>query len=734
MLERLTRRCYEQRRKVLALWVVAFIGFIALGQVAGGPFSTNFNTPGSDSKTALELLQKRFPARSGDTVTVVFKADQGINGPGVQARVEKLLADLSTKPHVVSSVSPYTPEGASGVSRDGNIAYGSLQLDVQGNDVPVPEAKEMIAASQQANGDGVRFELGGGAIQGAEFVQGGSTEGLGILAAMVILLISFGSLLAMGLPILSAIMGIGIGLAILELLTHVIEVPNFSPIVAAMIGIGVGIDYALFIVTRYRQSLHAGQEPEEATVTAITTAGKAVLFAGTTVIISVLGLLLMNLPFLQGMAVGSAAAVLVTMLASVTLLPAMLGFVGHSIDRFKLPFLSGSQAKNHRAGFWFRWSRLVQRRPWPAFFAGAIAVVLLAIPLFSMRLGFPGDDAQPESRTSRRSYDLLAEGFGPGFNAPLILAADIRAGGPAPQPALKALEDRLRSEKGVAFVSPAQVNPAGDAAVMTVVPATSAGNPETAKLVSRLRGTAIPQATQGSNLKVYVGGPNAGFLDSSHAISARLPIFIAVVVGLSFVLLMSVFRSVLVALKAAIMNLLSIGAAYGVLVAVAQWGWGKAIFGIHSIGPITSFIPMMMFAILFGLSMDYEVFLLSRIREEYVRTGDNGLAVADGLAATARVITAAALIMITVFLSFVLGPELIIKQIGLGLAAAILVDATLIRMVLVPATMELLGKANWWLPAWLDRILPNVGFEGADEEFDLDHEMEELTAQAAKDR
>jgi RND superfamily putative drug exporter len=733
MLEKLTRWCYEQRRKVLGLWILAFIGFVILGQVAGGPFSTNFNTPGSDSKAALELLQKRFPARSGDTVSVVFKADNGINAPGVKAKVDALLADLATKEHVVGTVSPYTPEGASGVSRDGKIAYGELQLDVQGNDVPVPVAKDMIADAMKASGDGVRFELGGGAIQGAEFVQGGGTEGLGILAAMVILLVSFGSLLAMGLPILSAIMGIGIGLAILEVLTHVIEVPNFSPIVAAMIGIGVGIDYALFIVTRYRQSLHAGQDPEQATVTAITTAGKAVLFAGTTVIISVLGLLLMNLPFLQGMAVGSAAAVLVTMIASVTLLPAMLGFVGLTIDKFKLPIIGGNPAKHHRAGFWFRWSRLIQKRPWPAFLAGAVAIALLAIPLFSMRLGFPGDDAQPESRTSRRSYDLLAEGFGPGFNAPLILAVDTAKAGAGATASMQKLTDTLRAETGLAFVSPAQANPAGDAAVITAIPATSAGDIQTERLVNRLRDKTIPQAIQGSNLKVYVGGPNAGFLDSSHAISSRLPIFIAVVVGLSFILLMSVFRSVLVALKAAIMNLLSIAAAYGVLVAVAQWGWGKSIFGIHSIGPIASFIPMMMFAILFGLSMDYEVFLLSRIREEYVRTGENGLAVADGLAATARVITAAALIMITVFLSFVLGPELIIKQIGLGLAAAILVDATLIRLILVPATMELLGKANWWLPGWLDRALPKVGFEGAGEEYDLDREMEQLTTEVVKD-
>jgi RND superfamily putative drug exporter len=512
----------------------------------------------------------------------------------------------------------------------------------------------------------------------------------------------------MGLPILTAVMGIGIGLAILELLANVFNVANFSPIVAAMIGIGVGIDYALFIVTRYRVGLNEGLDAEHAAVTAISTAGRAVIFAGTTVIISVMGILLMGLPFLQGVAYGPAAAVLIAMLASITLLPAMLGFAGKSIDKLRLPFV-GRQQKHHRAGFWFRWSRLVQRRPWPALLISGVAIVLLAIPVFSLRLGFPGDESQPTSKMSRRAYDLFTQGFGPGFSAPLILAVD--APPSSNKGAVPQLEDRLRTEPGVAAVVPAQFNPAGDAAVITVFPTTGGQSVATENLVHRLRDSVLPQTVAGTGLKVDVGGPNAGFIDGSAAITSRLPIFIAVVMFLSFVLLMAVFRSVLVALKAAVMNLLSIAAAYGVLVAVAQWGWLKALFGISTTGPIANFVPMMMFAILFGLSMDYEVFLLSRIREEYTKTGDNGLAVADGLAATARVITAAATIMILVFLSFVATPELIIKQIGLGLAAAILIDATLIRMVLVPATMELLGARNWWLPGWLDKALPEVKFE-----------------------
>jgi RND superfamily putative drug exporter len=708
MLENLARSCYRHRRRVLAIWIVAFIGMIVLGRVAAGDYSANFNTPGSESKAALDLLTNRFPSRAGDTVSVVFKADRGVNDAATRSRVEALLAQFKSRPHVVGTVSPYEPAGANNVSKDGKIAFGSLQLDVQGPSFPVPDGKELIKEAKAASGNGVDFELGGQAIANAELVQGGGAEGIGILMAMVILLISFGSVVAMGLPILTAVMGIGIGLAILELLANVFNVANFSPIVAAMIGIGVGIDYALFIVTRYRVGLSEGLDPEHATVTAISTAGRAVIFAGTTVVISVMGILLMGLPFLQGVAYGPAAAVLIAMLASITLLPAMLGFAGKSIDRLRLPFV-GRQQKHHRAGFWFRWSRLVQRRPWPAVLISALAIILLGIPVFSLRLGFPGDESQPTSKMSRRAYDLFTEGFGPGFSAPLILAVDMPAG--ANKGALTQLENRVRAEPGVAVVVPAQPNPAGDAAVITVFPTTGGQSVATENLVHRLRDTVLPQTLAGTGLKVDVGGPNAGFIDGSAAITARLPIFIAVVVFLSFVLLMAVFRSVLVALKAAVMNLLSIAAAYGVLVAVAQWGWLKSLFGISTTGPIANFVPMMMFAILFGLSMDYEVFLLSRIREEYMRTGDSGLAVADGLAATARVITAAATIMILVFLSFVATPELIIKQIGLGLASAILIDATLIRMVLVPATMELLGARNWWLPAWLDKALPEVKFE-----------------------
>ncbi len=454
MLHDLTRFCYRRRRLVLVGWIVAFVVMGTLGATAAGEYSTDFNIPGSESAAALKTLEDRFPERAGDTISVIFEAERGATDPAVRQRLENLLGELSQFEHVVGVASPYSPEGASNISADGTIAFASLQLDVQGSDMPVEVTKDMIETAEAADGDGVRFELGGQAVTGAEFVQGGGTEGLGILVAMLILLVAFGSVLAMGLPILIAVMGIGIGLAIVELLAHVVNVPNFAPIVAAMIGIGVGIDYALFIVTRYRQGLRKGQDPEQATVAAIGTAGRAVLFAGTTVIISVLGMLLMGLPFLQGVAVGSAASVLVAMLASVTLLPAMLGFAGRSIDKLKVPFV-GKERHAHREGFWFRWSRLIQRRPWPCFLAGAIAVLLLAARPCHLRLGFPGEEASPTSRTSRRAFDLFVKGFGPGFAAPLILAIEVPEG--VTPDSVGEVEAALRTQPGVAAVIPPAV-------------------------------------------------------------------------------------------------------------------------------------------------------------------------------------------------------------------------------------------------------------------------------------
>src|SRR5438270_2197193 len=726
MLERIARWCFHRRRLVLVLWIVGFIAFGAFGGAMNGGYTQSTDLPGSDAVAGFNLLKNWFPQQSGDSVLVAFKADRGIDDPAVRPRLEALTSELARQPHVSQMTSPYSPEGARNVSPDRTVAFGTLQLDKPGFELKKAEGKAMIDAAKKASSNGVQFALSGELIQNAEFSGGSGSEGAGILAAALILLIAFGSVLAMGLPILMAVMGIGIGFAIIELIANVVPVPNFTPIVAAMIGIGVGIDYALFIVTRYRQGLHDGMDSEGATMLAIRTAGRAVLFAGTIVVISVLGMLLMNLPFLQGVAFGSAAAVLVTMLGSITLLPAMLGFVGRKIDSWRVPFLHSTET-NYRRGFWFRWSRVVQRRPWLLGGVGAAVIVVLALPAFSLKLGFPDESTQPKSRMSTQSYDLLVAGFGPGYTGRLLVAAEL----PNRQAVgvLERLRTTLQADPDVIpnTVSPVILNPRGDTALVNLTPKSGPQADATKALVKRMRNQYVPDTLRGTGVKGHVGGITAIFLDQDHAISSRLPIFIGVVVLLSFILLMAVFRTVLVALKAGIMNLLSIGAAYGVLVAVTQWGWGKQLFGIHHTGPIAHFIPMMMFAILFGLSMDYEVFLLSRVREEYLRTGDNGLAVADGLAMTARVITAAAAIMICVFLAFVLGPELTIKQIGIGLASAILVDATLVRMVLVPSTMELLGKANWWLPRWLDRAVPHIGFEGV-HEADLDAELQPVGA------
>jgi RND superfamily putative drug exporter len=472
-----------------------------------------------------------------------------------------------------------------------------------------------------------------------------------------------------------------------------------------MVGIGVGVDYALFIVTRYRSGLADGMEPERATITALATAGRAVIFAGCTVVISLLGILVMNVPFAAGVAFSAVLAVLVIMLASVTLLPAVLGFTGRNIERLHVPFF-GRRAKAYDASLWFRWSRFIQRRPWPAAIGGLALLLLLAVPFLGMRFGFPDASNDPKTFTTRRAYDLLSQGFGKGFNGPFLLTVE---GDLSKTPVLV---DALRRAPGVASVSPAQPNPAGDTAVVQLIPTTSPQSKETEQLVDRLRDDVVPRAVAGTGLTVKVSGLVAGGVDSTRGISARLPVLVGAVVLLSFLLLLVVFRSLLVAVKAAVMNLLSIGAAYGVVALCVNGGPLARLVGIPEPTPVPSFIPMMMFAILFGLSMDYEVFLLSRIREEYERTHDNGLAVADGLARTARVITAAAAIMCTVFLAFVISPVVFLKMIGIGMAAAIFVDATLVRMVLVPATMELLGDRNWWLPGWLARVLPNVHVEG----------------------
>jgi RND superfamily putative drug exporter len=710
MLQRLARTTYRRRWLVLGGWVVLLVGLFALVSGAGGDYRTSFDLPGSESQEAFDLLEERgFSDRAGERGQIVFEVDQGVDDPEVQAAMEELFADVEAEVEAVSVVSPYAEEGARQISDDGTIAYAELNFEDRTYEDYQPIADDVVALTEDVDVEGLRVENGGDIF--AEQYEPGS-EQIGLLGAIIILLIAFGSVLAMGLPIMTALFGIGTGIALVGLAARFIDMPDFTSQAVLMIGIGVGIDYALFIVTRYRQSLKEGLEPEDAVARAMDTSGRAVLFAGSTVIVSMLGMLLIGLDMIRGVAIAIVLGVLMTMLASVTLLPAVLGFVGRNIDKLGLPHRHKAE-QAERTSFWHRWSRVIQRRPWPAFVVGLVVLVVLAIPVLDLRLGFSDAGNRPTTDTSRQAYDMLAEGFGPGFNGPLTVVADV-SGGSDDMTAVESLPAELSETPGVAFVTPIETNDAGDTALFQVFPTTAPQDKETEDVVHTLRDDVIPGAVEGTTAEVKVTGLTASVVDFSDYIAGRLPIFIGAVLLLSFVLLMVVFRSLLVPLKAVVMNLLSIGAAYGATVAVFQWGWGSSLLGIGREGPIEAWAPMFLFAIVFGLSMDYEVFLLSRIREDYDRTGDNALAVADGLSATARVITAAAAIMVVVFGSFVLGSDRALKLFGFGLAVAVFIDATIVRLILVPATMELLGDRNWWLPRWLDRILPQVHIDSVE--------------------
>jgi RND superfamily putative drug exporter len=722
VLRRLASFCYRRRRLVVAAWIVAVVGLSFVAGSVGDDFSEGFSVKGTESSDAQDLLHASFPERAGDSGQLVIQAPSGVTDPAVQQRVEDALAEIERVPDVSGTTSPYSPEGARQVAPNGRIAYADIQFDKRAGEVHQATAERIIAIAHAGRQvDGATFELGGRMFQIGSF--GGSSELIGLAAAILILLIAFGSVLAMGLPIFTAILGIGAGFAVVELLSNVMVMPEFTTQLAAMIGLGVGIDYALFIVTRYRQGLQDGLDPERSVMLALDTAGRAVLFAGATVVISLCGLFLMGVDFIRGLGAGAASTVLLMMIASVTFVPALLGFCGTNIDKLSIPGLHRRENAT-RESMWFRWSRIVQRRPWAAFFAGLAILLLLAVPFLSLRLGFSDTGNGPTTDTTRRAYDLLSEGFGPGFNGPLVVAARTPQGAAS----LDQLAERLGTTPGVARVSPVVANADGTAAVIQVIPTTSPQSEATVTTIDRIRGTVIPPVIRGTGATVFVGGITASGSDVSDTLASRLPLFIGAVLAFSFILLLCVFRSVLVPVKAVVMNLLSIAAAYGVVVAIFQWGWLGGPLGIKGTGPIEPFVPMMLFAIVFGLSMDYEVFLLSRIREEYDRTGDNALAVADGLAATARVITAAAAIMIMVFASFVLGDERVIKLFGLGLASAIFIDATLVRVVLVPATMELLGDRNWWFPRWLEWI-PQLHVEA-----DPDLEAELLELQEAREQ
>ena len=690
-LGRLADLMFRRRRTVLAAWIVALVAAIAASGALAGRFSADYATPGSESQRAGDLLSERFPARSSDTVDVVWQAEQGVDSAGVEQRTSSLLG-AATRLEGIGDAAPAE------VSRDGTIAVARLSLTEKPDSVPDTTGTSLISLAEGASQDGLRVEMGGQVIASAQESEL-SSEAVGLMIAALVLVLTFGTLVAAGLPLVTALFGLGISSALVGLLAAVMDVPDWSTAVASMLGLGVGIDYALLILTRHRAALGAGKPPRVAVVEAVTTAGHSVLVAGTTVVISLLGLFLMGLSYLQGVALSASFAVIVTMAASVTLLPALLGFAGRRIEALRIPGAHRPpRDPDHTPAA--RWSRAVQRRPWAAALAAIAVLLVLATPFLGLRMGFPDAGNDRAATTTRQAYDLVEKGFGAGANGPLLVAAEVKDAGD--RSAVSALATELRGEPGVAAVGKPAFNPAGDAAVLTVVPTSSPQSPQTADLIRRLRADVLP----GAGVPVSVGGTTASFVDQADVTADRLPLFIGGVVILSILLLTVTFRSVAVALKAGAMNLLSIGAAYGVVAYLGEGGWAGQLVGIDTPTPVPPFIPVIMFAILFGLSMDYEVFLLSRVREEFLAGRSTSGAVTEGLARTARVITAAALIMVAVFGAFALSPEVFLKLIGIGMAAAILIDATIVRMVLVPAVMQLLGDRNWWLPRWMARLLP----------------------------
>ncbi|MEX2236559.1 MAG: MMPL family transporter [Dehalococcoidia bacterium] len=699
----LARFCYRKRRYVVGAWLLSLVAVFVLSAAFAGEFRTEFRLPGSESQEGVDLLKASGSSeRTGEQGQVVFEAEQGVDDPPVREAIEGLLARISSSVDDIEAVSPYEPGHEYQISANGKIAYAELNFGDREFAEYTDDAEIIKDLRDEVQVDGLRVELGGFLFAEQPSF---SSEFIGIGAAIIILLVAFGSVIAMGLPIVTALIGIGSGVAIIGLLAAVIDMPEFTTQVAAMIGIGVGIDYALLIVSRYRTALRDGLTPEEAVVLSLDTSGRAVVFAGLTVVIALVGMFAMNLAFIRAVATGAILAVLLTMAAAITMLPALLGFAGRNVDKLGLPHRKERPGDTERS-FWYRWSRVIQAHPWPALVVSVAFLVLLALPVFSLRLGFGDAGNNPESDTTRQAYDLVSEGFGPGNNAPIIVVAESEEG-ILGDDELQALAGRLESTDGVASIAE-PVSVGDNLALVTVFPEFEPQDEETTQLVERIRDETVPAVEGESSLNVLVTGQPAFTTDFADYTGSHLPLFIAAVLALSFILLLFVFHSVVVPLKAVLVNMLSISAAFGLMVAVFQWGWGGSLIGLGKEGPIEAWAPMMLFAIVFGLSMDYEVFLLTRVREEYDRTGDNRRAVADGLAATGRVITAAAAIMFCVFGSFVLGEGRDLKLFGFGLATAVLIDATIVRMVLVPAAMELMGKANWWAPDWLVRYLPTI--------------------------
>jgi putative drug exporter of the RND superfamily len=709
--------CVRHRLIVLLLWLAALVGTSVLSQSVGTAYSNSFSLPNTESTQALSLLQSAAPSVAGDREQIVFHTTNGakITDPAVEAAVTTMLDKVAKVPHVSNITSPYGPGGSSQVSATGTTGFATVTFDRLSQYISTPEAKQFVATAQKAHGANLQVAVAGQVAEAANRVSFGGTLP-GVVLAGVVLLLVFGSLFAMALPLVSALASLGTAIGLIGLLSHVLKMPQFSPTLVLLIGLGVGVDYALFIVTRHRQGLIAGNDVEPSIVNAVNTSGRAVLFAGIIVCIALLGMFALGVTFLYGLAIAAAIGVALTMFAALTLLPALLGFIGPRVlsrrQKKELATTGPRVVGTGTKGFWPKWAAFIERRPVLPAVAALLVVVLVALPFFSLRLGSSDQGNDPVGTTTREAYDLLASGFGPGFNGPLLLVAV--NDGQANTQALDQLAAAVRTQHNVdKVVAPVSLPAKGgkQVSLITVYPASSPQDSATTTLIDHLRQQTIPAAVAGTGVTVYVGGNTAIFVDFARVLSSKLPLFIGLVVVLSFLLLMMVFRSIVIPLTAAAMNLLSIGAAFGVLVAVFEWGWLGSVFQVSRAGPVEAFLPVMLFAILFGLSMDYEVFLISRIHEEWLASGDNRTAVRKGLAATGKTITAAALIMILVFGSFILGGQRVIKEFGLGLAAGILIDAVLIRMAIVPSLMFLMGKANWWFPAWLDRILPRLAVD-----------------------
>ena len=696
------------RRVVVTVWIVAAVGIFAVSSSVGKKNASSFTLPGTGSQHAVDLLKSRFPAQAGDADQIVFHARTGtLTSTADRASIAAMLAHVARLPHVTSVLSPYAP-GAHAISRDGTIAFATVNFDERANALPKAAVDRVISTAEAARSPSLQVELGGQAIEQAQQTSLGFATVVGIAAAVLILLISFGSFSAMGLPIATALLGLSAGVGAITLASHVIDMPDFASELALMIGLGVGVDYALFIVTRFRENYRRnGGDVHAAVEAAMNTSGRAVVFAGVTVVIALLGMFALGVSLLNGAAVAAAIGVVLVLSASITLLPALLAFAGRRIGevgRGRARDTGGAEPSR----FWSRWVGQVQRRPALTAIAATAVLLVLAAPALGLRLASSDAGNDPASHTTRKAYDLLAKGFGPGFNGPLQVAVALPSqNGTA---ALAQLSGTLRSTPGVASVAAPRLSPGGTAAAVVAYPRTSPQSAQTSSLVTRLRDRVIPPLERSTGTRVFVGGATASQVDFSHVLSSKLPLFIGVVIALAALLLLVVFRSLLIPIQAAVMNLLSIVASLGIVQAVFERGWLGGLFGAQA-GPIDAFIPVLAFAIVFGLSMDYEVFLVSRVHEEWIARRDPSAAVREGLARTGRVITAAAAVMVAVFAAFAISGNRVLAMFGLALASAVFLDALVVRMLLLPAVLQLLGRATWWLPGWLGRRLPRVALE-----------------------